>query len=83
MSLDPRRNTAHVVPDGTGDEHDCEGGWCPCLPLVLEVLDARRETLVGFVVAHHASGRPADPDPARAREHLIASLPDHVRGKVA
>lgn len=81
MRLDPRRNTAHVVPDGAGDEHESEGGWCPCLPLVLEVLDARRETLVGFVVAHHAASRPVDP--ARAREHLIASLPDHVRATVA
>jgi hypothetical protein len=81
VSLDPRTNTAHVAPDADGVEHNLEGGWCPCWPVVLEVLDAPREALVGFVVAHHAKGRPADP--VGARKDLIASLPDHVRATVA
>ena len=81
MSLDPRANTAHIVPDDEGAEHDRDGGWCSCRPVVLEVLDPRRETTLGFVVAHHTGGRPADPD--GARRHLIAGLPDHVRAVVA
>lgn len=81
MSPDPRRNTVHVAPDGGGVEHDRTGGWCPCRPLVLEVLDAARETLVGFVVAHRAGGPPTDP--VRAREELIAGLPEGVRAVVA
>jgi hypothetical protein len=79
VSLDPRTNTAHVAPDG--DEHVRDGGWCPCGPVVLEVLDPARETLVGFVVAHHADGRPEDP--VAAREDLIARLPGRVRAVVA
>lgn len=81
MSLDPRTNTAHVAPEGDGVEHIRDGGWCPCGPVVLEVLDAARETLVGFVVAHHAEGRPEDP--VADREDLIARLPGRVRAVVA
>jgi hypothetical protein len=81
VSPDPRTNTAQVAPEGGRGEHVRDGGWCPCRPAVVEVLDAPRGTTVGFVVAHHADGRP--PDPARAREDLIARLPDHVRAVVA
>ena len=81
MTRDSRTNTAHVAPDADGAEHNRDGGWCPCGPAVLEVLDPPRETRLGFVVAHHAGGPPDDP--AGAREDLIARLPDHVRAQVA
>jgi hypothetical protein len=80
VGLDPRTNTAHIAPGSEGAEHNRDGGWCPCRPAVLEVLDAAREKPVGFVVAHHVGGRPADP--AGARQDLIARLPDRLRALV-
>ena len=81
LSPDLRRNTAHVVPDGGDVEHDRAGGWCPCRPIVLEVLDAPGGTLIGFIVAHRADGQLADAD--GARRDLIAGLPDRLRARVA
>jgi hypothetical protein len=81
VSLDPRTNTAHIAPEADGIEHDLAGGWCPCRPVVLEVLAAPGGASIGFVVAHHADGHAVDA--AHARAALIAGLPGHLRAVVA